>query len=91
MKTASDGWHILAKNPNDIPEPGEHVIICVGDLYVGEGYMKLNGEWWRYCDFGPIETWMSRSVTAWMRFPSPPKIGNAGKKTNDKKHGGMKA
>ncbi len=80
MKTASDGWHILPKSPKDLPDPGERVIICVGEQFIGEGYMKLNGEWWRYCDFGPIETYMNEPVTAWMRFPKPPDFKKTTKK-----------
>ena len=67
-----ENWHILENNPKDLPTPGDRVIICVQDIYVGEGYVKQNGEWWRYCDFGPVERFMSGSVTAWTRFPDSP-------------------
>ena len=65
-------WHILAENPNDTPDPGERVIICVGEAFVGEGYLKNDKKWYRYCDFGPVDSYMSESVTAWTRFPSAP-------------------
>lgn len=66
-------WHDLKENPKDLPTPGERVIIIVADLYVGEGYMKNNGEWWRYCDFGPVEQFMGKPVTWWGNFPPVPK------------------
>lgn len=66
-------WHILKNNPRDLPELGERVIICVGLHLVGEGYLKQdeNGEvkWFRYCDFLPIERYMSKKVTKWQYFP----------------------
>lgn len=67
-------WHILKHNPRDLPEPGERVIICVGYAFVGEGYLKYENEelkWYRYCDFEPLEKYMSQKVTAWMPMPKP--------------------
>ena len=75
--TADKAWHILSENPNDLPEPGERVIVCVGKGLVGEAYMKHWDDkelhWFRYWDFPPIETYMSCGVTAWMPMPKPPK------------------
>lgn len=65
-------WHILSENPKDLPEPGERVIICVGNRFVGEGYLKNDKQWYRYCDFGPVDSYMSESVTAWTHFPAAP-------------------
>lgn len=73
-------WHDLIANPKDLPEPGERVIIIVDDTFMGEGYVKNNGEWWRYCDFGPVEQFMKRPVTWWGNFPAIPK-----RETNQKK------
>lgn len=75
-------WHCIAENPDDLPRPGERVIICVGESFVGEGYLKFHdGElkWHRYCDFEPIEDYMSCDVTAWAHMPKPPR-----KKQNEK-------
>ena len=75
-------WHFIADGESDLPEPGERVIICVGESFVGEGMLKFHkGElkWYRYCDFDPIENYMSGTVTAWARTPKPPK-----KKENEK-------
>ena len=75
-------WHFIADDPKDLPDPGERVIICVGESFVGEGMLKFHmGElaWYRYCDFDPIENYMSGKVTAWAKMPSSPK-----KKENEK-------
>lgn len=82
----TDDWHILSENPKDLPEPGERVIICVGAGFIGEGQLKFfNGElkWERYCDFGPVENYMSEKVTAWTHFPAAP--GKKRKTTEGKK------
>ena len=68
----TDDWHILSENPKDLPEPGESVIICIGAGFIGEGYIKQDGKWYRYCDFGPVDSYMSESVTAWTHFPAAP-------------------
>lgn len=65
-------WHILSKNPKDLPDPGERVIICVGEDFVGEGWMMQDKSWQRYCDFGPVEKWMRQPVTAWTDLPASP-------------------
>lgn len=91
MKSAIDGWFILSINPKKLPEPGERVIICVGERFVGEGYLKYyNGElkWKRYCDFAPIDDYMGYPVTAWRYMPKPPEV--AQKKTTEKKTQGGK-
>ena len=67
----NNAWHILYDEPGILPEPGAHVIICVGSAFVGEGYMKDDGKWYRYCDFEPIENYMSGDVEAWMEMPKP--------------------
>ena len=64
-------WHDLRKDPDDLPDFGERVIICIGNGMVGEGYLKKKGEWWRYCDLGPVDQYMRDSVTAWAHFPEP--------------------
>ena len=79
----TDDWHILSDNPKDLPEPGERVIICVGSSYVGEGYLKNDKQWYRYCDFAPVDSYMSETVTAWTRFPAAP--GKKRKTTEGKK------
>ena len=67
-----NSWHILALDNDDLPDLGERVIICVGDAFVGEGYLKQDKKWYRYCDFAPLENYMSHGVTAWMPMPRPP-------------------
>ena len=62
-------WHDITKNKKDLPDYGERVIICMGYAFVGEGYLKDDGSWWRYCDFGPVEDFMSCKVTGWMPMP----------------------
>lgn len=79
----TDDWHILSDNPKDLPEPGERVIICVGNRFVGEGYLKNDKQWYRYCDFGPVDSYMSETVTAWTHFPAAP--GKKRKTTEGKK------
>ena len=75
MKTAKKQmeWHDLISNPDDTPELGERVIICVGYHFVGEGYLKQDGKWYRYCDFEPLEQYMSQPVTGWMPMPAAQK------------------
>lgn len=71
-------WHDIEKNPHDVPIPGERVIICISGGFVGEGYLKDDGCWYRYCDFEPIENHMSGKVEAWMEMPKPFRRGKAG-------------
>lgn len=66
-------WVDLNKEPENLPEIGERVIICVGYVFVGEGYLKNDKKWYRYCDFAPIESYMSNQVTGWMPMPPPMK------------------
>lgn len=79
----TDIYHYLDDDPDDLPELGERVIICVGDAFYGEGFLKPDGEgaskWYRYCDFAPLENYMSESVTAWAYFPQ--KRGKRRRKT----------
>ena len=65
----TDIYHYLDEDPGDLPEPGERVIICVGDELYGEGFLTVDRKWQRYCDFAPVENYMSESVTAWAYFP----------------------
>lgn len=66
------GWHVLADDETDLPDCGERVIICVADAFVGEGYLKKDGEWYRYyCDTAPLKKYMRRDVTKWMPMPKP--------------------
>lgn len=67
----ADNWHDLTLNPSDIPDPGERVNICVGYTFVGEGYLKLDGLWYRYCDLDPVEKFMNQPVVGWMPLPQP--------------------
>ena len=62
-------WHDITKRKKDLPKPGEHVIICMGYVFVGEGYMKDDGKWYRYCDFGPVDEFMSCNVVGWQKMP----------------------
>ena len=78
----SDGWHDITKNKKDLPDFGERVIICMGYIFVGEGYMKEDGKWYRYCDLDPVEKFMSCKVTGWMPMPKP-----MPKPEEDKEHG----
>lgn len=66
---STDIYHYLDDDPEDLPAPGEHVIICVGDEFYGEGFLKEDIKWYRYCDFAPLENYMSETVTAWAYFP----------------------
>ena len=71
-KQKDSGWHDLTLYPSDLPEPGERVLICVGK-FVGEGYLKEDGLWYRFCDIGPVEKFMSCKVVGWMPLPQPMK------------------
>lgn len=66
-----DKWHDLERSPDDLPIPGERVIISITGGFVGEGFIKTDGCWYRYCDFEPIENYMSGDVEAWMEMPKP--------------------
>lgn len=72
-KRATVQWHDLVENPSDLPEMGERVIIVVGDTFEGEGYLKNDKKWYRYCDFGPVDEFMKQPVTLWANFPHIPK------------------
>lgn len=50
------------------------MIICIGWSYVGEGYVKADKKWYRYCDLGPVEKYMREKVVAWREMDSPPKV-----------------
>lgn len=67
------GWHFLEIDPDDLPIPGERVIIDIGHAFVGEGYLKQDQKWYRYCDFDPVEKYMSVPVVAWRSMPGPSK------------------
>ena len=67
----TDGWHDLTWHKNDLPEPGERVIICLGYAFTGEGYLKDDGKWYRYCDFGPVDEFMTAKVVGWKKMPRP--------------------
>ncbi len=67
----TDGYHDLTRNKDDLPDPGERVIICMGYAFTGEGYLKEDGKWYRYCDFGPVEQYMSVKVVGWKKMPRP--------------------
>ena len=64
-------WHDITKNKKDLPDPGERVIICVGYAFNGEGYLKDDGKWYRYCDFGPVDEFMICKVVGWQKMPKP--------------------
>ena len=79
MAKSSTPWHRLEIDPNDLPEIGERVIIDVGHMFVGEGYLKVDGKWYRYDDLGALDEWMSVPVVAWRKMPEPsakPNIAN---------------
>lgn len=65
-------WHMVGGENQELPEPGERVLICIGNSLVGEGYIKTDGLWYRYCDLGPVDQYMNAKVTAWMEMPKPP-------------------
>lgn len=67
----TDGYHDLTRNKNDLPAPGERVIICLGYAFTGEGYVKDDGKWYRYCDFGPVDEFMTAKVVGWKKMPRP--------------------
>ena len=69
MKGSGDIYHYTEDDPNDLPEPGERVIICVNNCFYGEGYLKEDKKWYRYCDFAPLENYIRGGVTAWAYFP----------------------
>ena len=73
QKPENDGWHDLTMHPSDLPSPGERVNICVGYSFVGEGYLKQDGLWYRYCDLDPVEKFMSQPVVGWKPLPPPMK------------------
>ena len=73
MPKRSTEWHLLEKNPKDLPDLGERVQICVGYALVGEGWIDAHRKWFRYCDFAPIDEYMSEDVVAWAYFNEPPK------------------
>ena len=67
-------WHDITKHKKDLPKPGERVLICMGHSlngFVGEGYLKDDGKWYRYCDLDPVEKFMSVKVAGWMKMPKP--------------------
>ena len=52
------------------PEPGERVLLTVGDYFVCEGFMKIDGKWYRYDDIEvDVETIFDEKVTAWSFMP----------------------
>lgn len=73
IKQKDDGWHNIVMNPSDLPDPGERVNICVGYTFVGEGYLKQDGLWYRYCDLDPVEKFMHQPVVGWKPLPPPMK------------------
>lgn len=64
-------WHDLAKNPADLPDLGERVLVTVGESMVGEAYLKNDHKWYRYCDLGPVDQYMHAKVSAWRKMPEP--------------------
>ena len=78
----TDGYHDLTRNKNDLPAPGERVIICLGYAFTGEGYLKDDGKWYRYCDLDPVEKFMSVKVVGWKKMPRP--MTKPGQKAEEK-------
>ena len=40
-----NGWNILYGGTTDVlPEPGERVLICIGGVMVGEGWLGNDGQ-----------------------------------------------
>lgn len=81
-KTEKRKWHFLESSPDDLPTPGERVIMCIGYALVGEGYLNQQKEWIRYCDLGPVDKYMHDKVVAWKPMERPPK--KPGKKKQEK-------
>lgn len=73
-------WHDLAKNPADLPDLGERVLVTIGESMVGEAYMKNDHKWYRYCDLGPVDQYMHAKVEAWRKMPEPFKPNKGGTK-----------
>ena len=74
MPAIINGWNILYGGTTDVlPEPGERVLICIGGVMVGEGWLGNDGQWYRYCDLGPVDKYMNEKVMAWRKMPKPPK------------------
>lgn len=56
-----------------LPEPLERVIMCVGGIFVGEGWLRENGDGWiRYDELLTVEEIFHYPVTHWMPLPSLP-------------------
>lgn len=49
------------------------MLICIGGVMVGEGWLGNDGQWYRYCDLGPVDKYMNEKVMAWRKMPKPPK------------------
>ena len=56
-----------------LPEKGERVIFTNG-IFVGEGYLNVNGKWRRYMDV-PYNVDIF-NVTHWMPMPTPTEVHN---------------
>ena len=64
-------WHYPEINPEDLPDTGVRVIIDIGHMFVGEGYRKTDGKWYRYDELDPVEKFMRMPVVAWRDMPGP--------------------
>lgn len=52
-----------------LPKPGERVLICLENGFVGEGYLMHKGKWGRYDELGSVEEIFHCSVVGWMPMP----------------------
>lgn len=52
-----------------LPAPGERVLICLENGFVGEGYLMHKGKWGRYDELGSVEEIFHCSVSHWMPMP----------------------
>ena len=51
-------------------QDGERVLLCLDKVFVGEGYRKKNGKWYRYNEMGiDIETLFDAEVIGWAKMP----------------------
>lgn len=57
----------------ELPTPGVRVLICVGEVYVGEGWLRENKvDWMRYDELLTVDEIFHHPVTHWMPLPLPP-------------------
>jgi len=56
-----------------LPTPGVRVLMCIGEVFVGEGWLRANGrDWVRYDELPTVEDIFHHPVTHWQDLPLPP-------------------